>query len=608
MQAMCAVLGHRGPEGTHFHSEPGAVLGHTRLVIIDPTERSDQPMAAGTRVLIYNGEVYNYRELREELRMLGRTFRSDGDTEVVLQAYAQWGPAALERFNGMFAFAIWDSEKRSLFIARDRFGVKPLYYRWDGTTFAFASEIKALLAASDAPVEPEDAVVLDYLAYAAVDHRPETFFKGIRRLDAGAWLRLEDGRLEERRWWKLESLDEDVAALPASERDERFRDLFVDSVRLRLRSDVPVGTCLSGGLDSSSIVGVVNHLLRDERESAHAVGERQKTFSVAYGGEGIDESRYREAVIARTGVDAHSVSPDPGEVMESLDAVIAAQDEPFGSTSIVAQWHVMRLAKERGVTVLLDGQGADEILAGYHGYFAFRLGDLVRTGRLREWARELSGYRENHHPGLRRMGEQIIRPFVPLTFVERGGRVTRRDLPRVQEAQRPRPPTNDFPDQFRRQLLHVLAGNGLPSLLRYEDRNSMASSIEARVPFLDYRLVRYAFSLPPEDLIREGTTKVILRRALGGFLPPEVAARQDKIGFATPERDWLTGPLREPAREILRSRSFADRGYVDPQRALDRFEKVVAGRAKFDFGIWRWLNLELWMRRYVDRSAVDVSA
>ena len=603
VRAMCRTLVHRGPDGEALFEDAEVVLGFRRLAIIDPSPLSDQPMSSadGRHVLVFNGAIYNYVELRAELERLGHRFRSRGDTEVLLAAYGQWGAACLDRLNGMWAFAVWDRRERSLFCARDRFGVKPFYYRFDGRTFAFASEIKALLAASAGPCVPDEAVVRGYLAFEAIEHGSASFFEGISRLRPGECLELRDERLRRRTWWEL-TPEEDPGATP-QERRERFRELFFDSVRLRLRSDVRVGTCLSGGLDSSAIVSTVAALQQREPESTAPLGDRQHTFSLTYPGSEVDERRYQDVVVARTGVAAHHVTAGEEEVLASLDAVMRAQDEPFGSTSIVGQWHVMRLARSHGVTVLLDGQGGDEILAGYHGYFSFRFADLLRAGKLRALATEVRAYRDVHGAGVRAVAEQLLRPFVPASLRVRSSRYATAQL--ASPGPRPAlPPSPDggFRDRLRRQLLYVLAARGLPSLLRYEDRNSMAFSIEARVPFLDYRLVRFAFSLPPDDLISRGITKVILRQALVDVLPEEVARRTDKIGFATPEREWLGGKLGRVAREVIASRSFAERGYVDQGRALAHLDRVAAGKAPFDFRIWRWLNLELWLRAHVDRA------
>jgi asparagine synthase (glutamine-hydrolysing) len=344
-------------------------FGFRRLSIIDLSPAGHQPMgnADGSLWVVYNGEIYNYLELREELKARGHTFRTATDTEVILCAYEEWGEACLERFNGMWAFALWDGHRQQLFCARDRFGIKPFYYVWDGTTFAFASEIKALLQMPDITRRPNEPVIYDYLRYGHLDHSEETFFTGIKQFPPAHFLLLRPTRqFSLRRYWDLIP---DRRAEPLFTSDasyaERFYSLFEDAVRLRLRSDVPIGTCLSGGLDSSAIVCVANKLLLDENViDPDLVGERQRTFSSCFDDRQYDERQYIQAVLALTGAEPNYTFPKGGELLDALTKLMWHQDEPFGSTSIYAQWRVMEKTAERGVKVLLDGQGGDELLAG----------------------------------------------------------------------------------------------------------------------------------------------------------------------------------------------------------------------------------------------------
>ncbi len=597
---MASRLDHRGPDGKGSFAEEGVALGFRRLAIIDPTPAGDQPFASedGRFQLVHNGEIYNYRELRGELEGKGHRFRSATDTEVILAAYREWGERCVERFNGMWAFAIWDAERRRLFASRDRFGIKPFYYRIADGRLAFASEPKALLADPECPREPNRRVVLDYLDQAYLDHTRETFFKGIEKLPPAHSLTFGSGGLRIERYWALEPRE-----APSGDAADAFRELFLDAIRLHLRSDVAVGTCLSGGLDSSTIVVTVDRLLRTEAETAAAVGPRQRTFTAYFEEPGFDERPYAEAVVAQTRVEPHWISFDADELVADLPGIVESQDEPFGSTSMAAQWYVMREAARAGLKVVLDGQGGDEVLGGYRAFVGFRLADMLARGQLGRLARELRAFGDLHSSAA--LLTSLARPFAPeaLTRLVRSrsrgaGTLVHPELrgtrpPDVQDG-------SPFRDRLRRHQQLVLTQRGLPELLRYEDRNSMAHSLEARVPFLDYRLVEFLFSLPGDELIRNGRTKDLLRRGLADLLPPSVRDRRDKLGFVTPERRWFRGALGDLAADVFSSPRFAERGLADPGATRDRLERHRRGELDAGMELWRVLNLELWARRFID--------
>jgi asparagine synthase (glutamine-hydrolysing) len=600
VEAMARELDHRGPDGSGSFAAEGIALGFRRLAIIDLSDAGNQPFASddGALQLIHNGEVYNYRELRRELEAKGRRFRSATDTEVILAAYEEWGERCVERFNGMWAFAIWDGRARRLFCSRDRFGVKPFYYRLDGDRLAFASEPRAFRADPSARLEPNRAVVRDYLEQAYLDHTDETFFAGIRRLPPAHSLTFDERGLRVARYWSLEPHDP-----PTAEAEDAVRELFLDSVRLRLRSDVPVGTCLSGGIDSSSIVVTVDRLLSTEHETALAVGDRQRTFTVYFEDPAFDERPFARDVVQRTQTDAHWVTFGPQDLANDLPSIVEAQGEPFGSTSIVAGWYVLRAAKEAGLTVMLDGQGGDEVLAGYRAHLGFRLADLLASGQLRALRAELAGARAQHGRGA--LLTSVSRPFAPeaLTRAVRArsrgsATLAHPELRGVSSSAAAN--GSPFPDRLRRYQQLVLTRRGLPELLRYEDRNSMAHSLEARVPFLDYRFVELCFSLPGNELIRNGRTKDVLRRALGDLLPASVLGRRDKLGFVTPEKRWFRGELGELADDVFGSRSFAERGLVDAAAAKRRLARHRSGGVDAGMELWRALNVELWAREFLD--------
>lgn len=593
--------------GAFSPGDADLAFGFRRLAILDLSPAGHQPMptADGRCWLVFNGEIYNYRELRSELQAKGYTFRSGADTEVLLYAYVEWGAACLHRFNGMWSFALWDGDRRQLFCARDRFGVKPFYYLWSGDRFAFASEIKALLHLPGLKRRPNDPLIYDYLRYGRTDHTAGTFFQGIQQLSPGHCLTVSsDLGLHLRQFYSLD-LNQSLLSGDDAHHAPRFQALFEDAVRLRLRSDVPVGTCLSGGLDSSSIVCVANRLLQnDQQDDARAMGERQKTFSSCYEDSRFDERRFIQPVLDQTGAEANFTFPSGAKLLEVLPRLVWHQDEPFGGLSIYAQWCVMGLAAARGVTVLLDGQGGDELLAGYHPCFDYFWGGLLRQGRLPELGRELALYHQTYGVKLPYLALRALRPFAPANLQglarrwERGSLGIAADFERTYQER-----TYEFVERGAdplRGYLAQLIRYSIPMLLRFEDRNSMAHSIEARVPFLDYRLVEHAFRLPPEQKIHDATTKVILRNAMQGVLPEAVRQRRDKMGFVAPERVWLANELRSWIEELISSPSFNSRPYFDSAQIRQALADHVAGRRDLSKLAWRWINLELWLRQMIE--------
>jgi asparagine synthase (glutamine-hydrolysing) len=575
-------LAHRGPDGEGVFADDGVCLGHLRLAILDLSGAGLQPMRDRELQLLHNGEIYNYLELRNELRAKGHAFSTGTDSEVILAAFREWGERCVERFNGMWAFVIWDSARRTLFCSRDRLGIKPFYYRIDGGRFAFASEPWPLRGGG-----ANLRAVRDYVEQGYLDEGDETFFEGVVRLPPAHSLTFGRSGLRRWRYWRLEPGELPADAVGA------VREMFLDAVRLQLRSDVPVGTCLSGGIDSSSIAVAV----------AHHGHKHQKTVTAYFDEPGFDERPFARVVVERTGAEPHWVTFGADDLVRDLPAIVQAQGEPFGSTSICAGWYVMREARTAGLTVMLDGQGGDEVFAGYRASFGYRLSDLVRAGRLAEAAHELNAFTQAHGP--RWAAVAVATPHVPerLRLSVRGrlrGASTLlapdlRALPSALAAN-----GAPFPDRLRRQLHVLLTRRGLPELLRYEDRNSMAHSLEARVPLLDHRLVELAFSLRGDELIRRGETKSVLRRALADLLPPQVTGRRDKLGFVTPESRFLRGSLGVLAADVFASRSFRERGFVDSRTAMLRLDRHRRGDIRAGMELWRALNLELWARRFLD--------
>ena len=601
-------------------------LGNRRLAILDLTAAGHMPMsyADGKLWLTHNGEVYNYRELRWELEQLGYTFSSDTDTEVILAAYAHWGVDCLSHFNGMFAFALWDSSKRRLFCARDRFGIKPFYYHWSGSLLVFASEIKSLLQHPSVPRMPNDQTIFDYFARGLSDHGEETFFDGVLSLRPGHFLLADipGEHITTHKWWQadINTSFEEVSGPSENEVYEQFADLLEDATRLRLRSDVPVGTCLSGGLDSSSVVCLANRLLMDERVIPdHLVGEHQKTFTARNREEEIDEYQFSHLIAQQTGAEENIVFPSGETLWQEIESFVWNMDEPVDSTSQYPQWNVMRLAKERGVTVLLDGQGGDEILAGYYAYFPPYLSqvrqqrgvlssfkatwDVCRVGGA-PVVNVLWQHINNRFPWRLR---QVTNKIVPQRSTPGGGgsglnqsQISREFMSRFWD-RRWQPSGEVDSNGLVGVLYNDLTSTNLPKLLRYEDRNSMAFSLETRLPFLDYRLVEMVFSLPLNYRINQGWNKWLLRRSLSHILPQEVSWRRSKLGYPVPEFKWLMqgsnyirGLLKEHDNEQLAA-------YIEPG-VLRKIRELPDNELAATPGLWRIVNLIIWLDQFFNKS------
>lgn len=586
LSAMSASLAHRGPDGEGFSIDDRVGLAHRRLSIIDLTEEGAQPMANedGSLRLVFNGEIYNYVELRDELAALGHRFRSATDTEVILHAYEEWGRDCLQRFNGMWAFALWDAGADELFCARDRLGVKPFYYVAADGSFLFASEIKALLVHPDVGRQPNDRALMTFLAWGVADHNDETMFSGVLQLPPAHALVVRPGGIGEPfRYWDVD-VNGEAASAPGTDEAARegLRNLLTDAVRLRLRADVPVGTCLSGGIDSSTLTVLINDLLRTEAPAS--VGSRQNTFSVCFDDPRFSESRFMDVVVEATGVSSHRTSPDPARLWEDIGDLLYAQDEPFASLSIYAQYCVMRLARD-SVKVVLDGQGADEQLGGYIAYQTSYIRGLLREGHPWRAALELAGSMRHH------------RGFFSWALRQAVVRKDRRDLLRGEP-----PEVLRYQGSLAEVLKRETVATNLPLLLHWEDRNSMAFSIESRVPFLDYRLVEYLAALPLDQKIRRGVTKYVLRGAIRGLVPDAIRCRMDKMGFVTPEEIWMKDELRPRILDLFASQAFRTRPYWDAEAVAANYRDFLEGKAPYSTEIWRIVCAELWLRKFFDRG------
>lgn len=549
-------------------------LVHRRLSIQDLSSAGHQPLCddSGQIWITYNGEVFNFQEIRAELQSLGHHFVSRSDSEVVLKAYKQWGQDCLHRFNGMWAFVIVDLQHQQIFASRDRFGIKPLYYVLKPNYFAFASEIKVFTEAGLIPAEINPNAAMDFLVRARQDEGAETFLKDVRQLRGGESLSFslnEEFQPKVRTYWTIEPA-KTMPSLSIQERTERFFDLFKSSVELRLISDVPAGVLVSGGLDSSSIVCVADKVLGHEG---------LRSFSARYKDSRHDESYFIDAVLRETRTAPIPVHPNEKSLIGDLQNLVYSQDEPFGSLSIFAQWNVFKAIGESGLKVVLDGQGADEQLAGYHAAFPVILRGLLEQGQLLRFARELKALKHNHAISALQLSAQAAKGWAATLWRGRPARFRN--------------------DSFEDYLFKSTIRPGLHALLHFEDRNSMAFSVESRLPFLDHRLVEFIFSCPVEDKFAQGTTKAILRRSMTGILPEEVRLRQDKIGFSVPQDSWFRGEMKGLIQDLVASGNSNYRSYLDPKQAVARLEAHISGREDQSSFLWRTASFELWCQRFL---------
>jgi asparagine synthase (glutamine-hydrolysing) len=585
IKKMMAKLKHRGPddEGSYINRNIG--LGHVRLSVIDLSKAGRQPMFDSTRryCILHNGEVYNYLELRNQLE--GEyDFSSHTDTEVILYSYIKWGRQCLDRFNGMFAFVVYDTKNEELFIARDRYGIKPMYYFIDNNRFVFASEIDAILEIAPEKRMTNDAAIFDYLVFNRTDQSANTFFRGIRRVEHGYCGIFRDNEIIFEKWYDLPGR---VAYQSVDDGD--FKKAFIDGVNLRLRSDVPVGVCLSGGLDSASITCVITDIL----------GKNDlQTFSTVYGKGAVgDESQYADLLADRV-FDMHKTMPTAYSLLDDLVSFIACHGEPVSSTGPYAQYKVMQLAQGK-VKVLLDGQGGDELLAGYHYFFGTYLKQLLSYTQLMAFLRELNAYYKRHRSmyalqslmfyylpnALKSRARLFGRNYISYDFYE-------------QQKNNTTLPETLFNARTLQEALVFHFAYKLEHLLKWEDRNSMWFSLESRVPFLDYRLVEYTLALAPDRIIHNGETKYVLRQAMQGIIPEEIRLRQDKVGFMTPEADWFRTPgFNKLILELLNSESFRRRPYFDQKKCLKLYDAHIQRKINISRDVWKWINLELWLRR-----------
>jgi len=600
---MNEALHHRGPDADAVKAFGRCVLAYKRLSIIDlPTGAQPMSDEAGRSWIVYNGEIYNYKELRQGLLARGHTLTTNSDTETIVHLYEEKGPDAVHELVGMFAFAIWDEAAEQLLLVRDRLGIKPLYYYEKKGRIAFASEIKGILADSSVPRRLNHEALADYLAFQNVFGN-KTFFEGIKILPPGHLLLAKDGRIEVREYWDLTFRDE---VTDADEAVRRFGALLDESVGMELMSDVPLGSHLSGGIDSGSVV----------MHASAKLAERLKTFSVYFDDPACDESGLIEQVSQHADTIHYDLLLDPQEFPEVLPKIAYHLDEPRVGPSVIPQWYIARLASKE-VKVVLTGHGGDELFAGYPAYLAAYLFDTLRRRDLTE----LRGILRNLRSRMSSEGwKRIIGlPLYALIHPELRafGRVPifdERDLRRLLTDSERRNLEGHDPSDALRAVLHRVAGRPsldrllyldiktyLPSLLLVEDRMSMAHSLEDRVPILDHRIAELAAGIPGRQKIHGLTLKWIPRKHAQGRLPAAVLNHR-KVGFLVPIAEWFRGPLRSFLEENLLGERALRRGLFRPEEVRRLVQAHVSGRKDFSWKLWSLLNIEMWHRLWIDQE------
>ena len=597
-------MNNRGPDDRGYERFDSAqtgelILGHTRLSIIDLSSAGHQPMSSGCGRyhIVFNGEIYNYKELRLELIELGYYFDTESDTEVLLKAWQAWGQHCLVRLIGMFAFVVYNMERMTITCVRDGFGIKPFFYAMDDSQFIFASDINALLELREQPKKPCLQRAYDYLVNGVYDSNDLTFIDGVKHLMPGSLMAFDLSKAcitKNLKWWSPSIMER--TDLTFEQAAEKVREQFLENVKLHLRSDVPLGVALSGGIDSSAVVCAMRYL--EPKADIH-------TFSYIAIDSPVSEENWVDFVNDHTNAKSYKVVAKGDELLRDLDDLIQAQGEPFGSTSIYAQYRVFKLAKESGITVTLDGQGADELLAGYSGYPKQRKQSLFEqhdlktllsfTNQWKNWPGR--GNLKAYHCLKAGIAPNSLRPLLKKLFIKSAklswlnvDYLSQKGVLLKTELQ------GQIDDNKGRRVVEALANSlqirGLPHLLRHSDRNSMRFSVESRVPFLTLQTADFLLSLPEEYLIsNKGETKSVFRAAMRGIVPDQILDRKDKIGFETPEKVWLTA-MAPTLRKWLEDAHEIE--FINTSELIKEFDLIIAGKKPFTWQVWRWVNFIRW--------------
>ena len=563
IKSMTDLLAHRGPDGEGFYIEGGVALGHRRLAVIDTDHRSDQPMHRSHLHLVFNGMIYNYLEIKAELEVLGYTFITTSDTEVILAAYQEWDMAAFDRFNGMWAIILFDVKKASVICSRDRFGIKPLYYTKIGQKLYFASEIKAFKAVRDWQPKVNHNRLYEYLAFNMTDHTEETMFDGIYQVPRShhAIIDLESNEMKCVQYYDIEK--------PTILNDgSDFFSLFEDAIRIRTRTDVPLASTLSGGMDSSSIVSML----------AARLDTVSDTYTLAYPGDKVDESRYALLVNDKYDIPPNLVTTTEEYLHEHIDRLVYHQDEPFTGATVMAQSHIYEQVNKDGYKVILGGQGGDEILCGYDKFSVGLFKEKIRSNPVAA-IRELYYFQK-----LRAINKEDIQKLKSYGKNKKSEIWYKASILDESELYKRSSENSVFDISYK--LLFEL---GISALLRYEDRNSMFFGVESRLPFLDHRLVEYCLQMESDKKLNRGITKKILRKSMSGIVPQEIIERNDKMGFVTPQMTWMNSNkdyYLKLANEALDKMPFIDRELITPK--LEKDNPLL----------WRVINAGKWITQF----------
>lgn len=598
LKKMTDSIFHRGPDDDGFIETPSFSIGFRRLAIIDltddiyPLTNEDESIQ-----VVCNGEIYNYKELHTELKSKGHKFRTNSDTEVIAHGYEEWGMDVVNHMRGMFACVVYDKNKDIIFIARDRIGIKPFYYAEIDGHLAFSSEIKAILSAFDVNREADDLAVYKFLAYRIHDIDKNTFFQNVKRLLPGHYMVIdnqENFRVE--KYWNPTFNPNFAPSKSDEEYASEFRDKFLETVDIHLIGDVPVGTTLSGGLDSSGITSLAAKLYRERYHGSEIevdmknveLPNKMYSFSAVHPGETVNEENYIDSVVDYTGVESVKVVPNVDEFWKELDTWTYFQEEPVISGAPYAYYVVMREARKK-VTVILSGQGGDELLAGYIPYFMSYWQSALDQGHVKQALSELYD------------GKDIYLKYI---YSKIDGWLHRDNQIRPTEYLN-KPSDLDMPEfkhkrNLNERLFQDVTSTTTPCLLRYEDKNSMANSLESRVPFYDHEMAEFIFNLPMDQKIKHGWNRFVYRNAMKGLMPEQNRLRRSKIGFTNPEWEWIERK-KEKFVEIFNSDSFRSRKYWDADKVLLGFQKALNNEQRGDIlFFWRVFSVEMWLRRFVD--------
>jgi asparagine synthase (glutamine-hydrolysing) len=585
IETMMNAMKHRGPDDEGIFITDNIGLGFVRLSILDLTPAGHQPMKSsdGNYVLIFNGEIYNYIELRNELKTKGYTFKSDSDSEVLLNAYIEWGEDALNKLNGMFAFVIYDKVKKEIFGARDRFGIKPFYYKKTENRLVFASDIPSILSISESRPKPNDKIIYDYLTYNRTNHTNETFFEDVLKLSHGHCILIKNGLVTLKKWYDLNDKVRKLKPLSFNEKD--FFQEFSKSINLQLRSDVEVGTCLSGGLDSSAITSIV---LKNNTKALHS-------FSAIYDlGDSGDETPFIN-IYSDTSLRMHFTKPTADSLLQDIYNLHSAISEPIPNTSEYAEYKVMELAK-KNCTVILNGQGADEMMAGYHYFYGYYFKELLLSFKLVELVKEIYFYLSIHRSlfGLK----SFLFSMNPRLFTKLKRNYLKSDF-KNRFSDKKNPILDDFYNaKTLQEFLIKHFEYKFEHHLLWADKSGMHFSLETRFPFLDHNLVEK--TLASGITIKNGWTKHLLRESMNGILPEKIRLRVDKMGFETPEKKWFQTPeMKSFVKKVLSTDKFKGRNYFDNTK-VDKVLNEYFNQNIYNPDIWKWLSLEIWFNLYID--------